>query len=259
MGVRIQFRDSENKLDQEMASKVFEWCKTQYEDWFETAEDEQSAKEGEFYCSNGEINIAYHNGIFESKHPDECEDTDWLEEIYEEFKPYIMNAVVVQNEGNYYESPHSYIAMKVCESGGERKLAVIEDCGIDFGPEISTITSDEPESGGFLKDQLLPFGDLRVRIKNTKTGELKVLGRLDFIIKFDEDMNEYNDIYVSEHRLVDDKGFSVYDWQSIKGFENKEKALKEYDIDPAESVDWEFDAIIAENIFEAEGWCYPTA
>lgn len=242
-----------------MASKVFEWCKTQYEDWFETAEDEQSAKEGKFYCCNSEIKIAYYNGILESKHPNECEDTEWLEEIYSEFKPYIMNAVVVQNDGNYYNSPHSYIAMKVCERGEERKLVVIEDCGIDFGPEISTITSDEPESCGFLKDQSLPFGDLRVRIKNTKTGELKVLGRLAYVIRFDDDMNEFNDIFVSEHRLVDDIGLSVYDWQDIKNFENKEKALKEYGIDSAESADWEFDTIIADNIFDENGWCYPTA
>lgn len=249
MSVRLQFRDTENKLDQEMAMKVFEWCKNQY-DWFVGAESESAADEGEFYCSDGEINIVYNNGIFESRHPIESEDSDWLYEIYEEFKPYGMNAVTCQCAYKFgtYDMAYAYMAFKVKENNGDRKLVCIEDCGVDFGPGCTCYTSDSP-GGGWLKTQDMPFADILIRIKNKKTGETKEIGGIEYV----EGDNGPELFTRNDVKLVDSDGDSTEEWECVKGFEDKTEVMEYFDIKEDEHDDWEFDGFIAYNIFSDTG------
>ena len=110
----IRFRKDDGSNDVELMEKVIDWCKSNYE-WFQDGIDDGQIN------ADGVIESVNNNGLVESEVPDEALEEDFIEEIFNEFKPLDMKAVQILGEGEYGDAPYSYNKwITVCDNGEPR-------------------------------------------------------------------------------------------------------------------------------------------
>lgn len=159
--IRIQFTKADGSADAEIAKKAYEYCVKHF-DFFNTTDgrfqeeaDAEEAADWEdnweqygdaFKLNEEEIRSAYlGDGLdIEGACPESVEE-DWIQEVYEEFKPYQMK---VQFHEDFSESSfdsNTVVRYQVKEEDGERKLVECRNFNFTNG---SRFDWDFKETGG---------------------------------------------------------------------------------------------------------------
>lgn len=161
--VTMKFTKEDGSADSEIAKKVYRYCTEKF-GFFNTLysvfQEEADAEDDADWCddwesygapfvleeSNGKIETGWQgDGLDIDDSAADVLEEDWIQEVYNEFKPYQMKVQIRQDYSESGYDNNSLARYKVSGEGDQRKLKYCEGCYYTADPDGNDVDDDGNE------------------------------------------------------------------------------------------------------------------